>query len=431
MLAFEPRIAVIDDKITEVNGIIEKYQREGIGIKYFNAHLINGDDKPNVHFSDLNLIYLDVHFTENIDDYDPTHCAAWIDSLVPEYSFYVLILWSKETDKKDEVLIELAKINRSPFICIAKQKTDFKTDDSWDFEKLEHSIKIELDKYPEIEELAMWKKSILYSSNTIIGHLSKEITPEILNKKLQKIIIGHGGTYLLGADNEKQKREVLFEALDNILISNSKSTRPEQSISEPNKNSLYNIASFPVTDIDSKLNSWFHFKLTEPPLEPNLITPGLISYFSNISLRKNYNIQNDDTVLKYLKNQIDVEESKPKIYDVAVIVSRPCDVAQNKFGKNLKLLSGVLIENPIRDKKSKFKGAIKQPLSIKLYDHLSISKNIVDCALIFDFRYSFSLPPEIYKERFNKLKIFNKELLSEIQVEYGAYSSILGITQVI
>lgn len=431
MLSFEPRIAVIDDKITEVNGIIEKYQKDGIGIKYFNAHLINGDDKPNIHFSDLNLIYLDVHYTENIDDYDPMHCAAWIDSLIPEHSFYVLILWSKETDKKDEVLTELEKINRSPFVCIAKQKTDFKTDNSWDFEKLELSIKSELEKYPEIDELAMWKKSILYSSNTIIGHLSKEITPEILNKKLQKIIIGHGGTYLLGANKETQKREVLFEALDNILISNSKSTRPEQNISEANRDSLYNIASFPVTDIDSKLNSWFHFKLSEPPLEPNLITSGLISYFSNISLRRNYNIQNDDTVLKYLKNQIDVEENKPKIYDVAVIVSRPCDVAQNKFGKNLKLLSGVLVENPIRDKKSKFKAGIKQPLSIKLYDHLSISKGIVDCALIFDFRYSFSLPPEIYKERFDKLKIFNKELLSEIQVEYGAYSSILGITQVI
>ena len=40
MLSFEPRIAVIDDKITEVNGIIEKYQKDGIGIKYFNAHLI-------------------------------------------------------------------------------------------------------------------------------------------------------------------------------------------------------------------------------------------------------------------------------------------------------------------------------------------------------------------------------------------------------
>jgi hypothetical protein len=261
--------------------------------------------------------------------------------------------------------------------------------------------------------------------------LSNNIDNDALRKKLQKIIIGHGGEHLLGSDKASSKREVLFDALDSILSSNSKITRPNQAVSQINKENLYNIPTFPTTDIDSKLNSWFHFKLIESSFEPNFITSGLISYFKNASLKKNYSLLNDENVTKYLKYHLDEQENKPEILDIAVVISRPCDLAQNKFGRNLKLLSGLLIKKPIRNAKDKFKGKDTKPLSIKVYDHLSLSNEETDCALIFDFRYSFALPPEIFEERFEKVKVFNKELLSEIQVEYSSYSSRLGITQII
>ncbi|WP_298421131.1 hypothetical protein [uncultured Kordia sp.] len=113
-----------------------------------------------------------------------------------------------------------------------------------------------------------------------------------------------------------------------------------------------------------------------------------------------------------------------------MIISRPCDIAQNKYGRNLKLLGGLLILNPIR-KKNKLKGKNAMPLSLKIFDHLYLDEERNDCTLIFDFRYAFSLPPNVFHERFNKMKIFNKELLSEIQVEYSSYSNRLGITQII
>lgn len=431
MLSFEPKVVIVDDKYDEISGIIEYYQKSGTGIKYYNANLTDSDPKPSTHLSDLNLIFLDVHFTENLSDYDPTHCAAWIDSLIPENSFYILVLWSKETDKKDEILKELKTINKVPFLFFTEQKTDYQTENSWDFEKLNDSINTKLNCYPELEELSLWKKSILNSSNIVIGHLSNKIDNNELRKKLQKIIIGHGGEQLLGSDKESLKREVLFDALDNILSSNSKITRPNLAISENNKENLYNIPTFPITDIDSKLNSWFHFKLIEDSFEPNFITSGLISYFKNDSLKKNYSLLNDENVIKYLKYHLDEQENKPEIEEIAVIISRPCDLAQNKFGRNLKLLSGLLIKKPKRNNKNKFKEKDKRPLSIKVYDHLSLSDEEKDCALIFDFRYAFSLPPAIFEERFEKIKVFNKELLSEIQVEYSSYSSRLGITQII
>lgn len=430
MLSFEPNIVFVDDKEEQVNGIIQLYRNEGAGVKFYNADLVDGDSKPETQFTNVNLVYLDLYYK---NEFEIDLCLGWIDSIIPKNSFYILVIWSKDTHHSEEIITGLEEIGKKPFTTFTETKNEeYKNEDnSFKWNELKEKINAELEAIPEIEELTIWKKSILNSSNIVIGHLSKNIDADALRKKLQKIIIGHGGTYLLGADKESRKREVLFDALDDILTSNSKITRPNQSISQTNRNSLYNILGFPITDIDSKLNSWFHFKLIENTIEPNFITSGLISYFKNLSLRKNYSLQNDKIVVTYLKRQIEAEENKPKLYDISVIVSRPCDIAQNKFGRNLKLLSGTLIINPIRDNKNKFRGNNTRPLSLKLYDHLSLSDSETDCTIIFDFRYAFSLPPDIFEERFEKIKVFNKELLSEIQVEYSAYSSRLGITQII
>lgn len=431
MISFEPRVVVVDDKIDEVIGILENYREEGIGVKYYNAHLGDPTPKPVKPFSDLNLIFLDIHYTDNSQDYDPSICAGWIDSLISENAFYILVIWSKETDKTNEILNEIRLVNKEPFLCLEEQKTEyFAEEGGFDFSRLTDRINERLAQYPQLEEVSIWKTSVQNSTNKIIGHLVKNADSEALTKKLQKIVIGHGGHYLIGKDREIEKRNVLFDALDSILASNSKLTRPEVEISELNKDSLYNIPKFPETDVDSRLNSWFHFKLIDPS-ESDLLIPGLISYIGHESLKKNYNISEDDGIQKFLPFQFNgIGEGNTQIEDICILISRPCDIAQNKFGRNLKFLSGILIKNPIRKENNDLK-TNKAPVSVKVYDHLSISDEFNDCAMVFDFRYAFSLPPDIFKERFTKFKIFNKELLSEIQVEYSSYSSRLGITQII
>lgn len=433
MLSFEPNIVFIDDKPEEVKGIIELYREEGFGVKYFKADPFEGDDPPRNVFTNVNLIYLDLYYSDN---FDAEICAGWIDSLVPKNSFYILVIWSRDTQHEEDVLKELSVLDKTPFAVFCETKNDDyrNLDNSFNWETLKQKIDLELSKSPELIELAFWKKSIVHSSNTIIGHLTKDIkleeNPKDLEKKLKKIILGHGGTYLLGEGDAIKKREVLLEALDNILNSNSKSTRPIQEISEENKESLYQIEEFPVVETDSKLNSWFHFKLKDYQDSDDSIQPGLISYFNNPSLRKNYTLLTDPTISKYLHFQKEDAENEIDLIDIAMVISRPCDIAQNKFGRNLKLLSGLLITNPVRNR-NKFKGKDTKPVSIKVYDHLYFNTDLKDCTIIFDFRYIFSLPPDIFHERFNKFKSFNKELLSELQVEYSAYSSRLGITQII
>ena len=93
----------------------------------------------------------------------------------------------------------------------------------------------------------------------------------------------------------------------------------------------------------------------------------------------------------------------------------------------------MLVKNPCRKEnpKKEFKKGSSNLISVKLYDHLQFSEEENDIAIIFDYRYVFSVPEKMFIDKFENIKVFNKELLSEIQVEYSSYSSRLGITQII
>ena len=428
MLSFEPNIVFIDDKKEEVNGLVVKYQEKGLGTKYYDANLVDGDDKPTSPFSDVNLIFLDLYYN---DKFDVELCSGWIESIIPQNAFYILIIWSKDTQHTEDVIEDLTILEIKPFSCISIQKdNDYKNEDrSWNFEKLYITIKEELNKTPELQELALWKKNVITSSNKIIGHLSKDTDSDILNKKLQKIIIAQGGTRLESNNKFDQKRDALFEALDKILVSNTKFTRPKQNITDENKNVLYNIPEKIQADIDYKLNSWFHFNVHDV-IQDDSIHTGLISVNKNKRLAKLYSIKDDPKLEPKLRNQIDSVATE--IVDIVVVLSRSCDIAQNKIGKNVKLLCGININKPVRNNKGKiFKD--KLPDSCKFYDYLYFDDIDNDVAMIFDFRYVFSVPIEYFnnKKRFGKIKIFNKEFISELQVEYANYSSRLGVTKII
>lgn len=435
MLSVEPNIFFIDDKKEDVDVLIELYRNEGFGVKYYNADLIEGDSVPDENsFSNANLLFLDIYYNSE-RQLDKEKCAEWVSGIIPENSFYILVIWSQDTDEAEEVITEIVNENRPPFITIIKQKSDYQIKEGWDFDKLRVDIDTEIGSIPEIEELAIWKKSINNARNLVIGHLSRKTTSEELRSKLQKIIVGHGGTYLISTNDNDFKREILFDALDSVLISNTKSLLPKANISEANNKNLYSIPKNIQGKIDTKLNSWFHFKLQKEPLNQEIIKPGIICNFNDDSLQKLYALIKDDNIEEFLKHQItesEKKDSQTKLIDIVLLISRPCDIAQNKYGRNLKLMSGLLIKKPARkdNPKKVFKTGNKYD-SIKLFDHLSYNESENDIALIFDFRYVFSIPENDFINKFENVKIFNKELLSEIQVEYSSYSSRLGITQII
>lgn len=429
MISFEPNIVVIDDKYDEIAGIVRYYHSNGSGCKFFNADIVDGDNMPETNYSDVNLVFLDL-FLEG-DKFDAEQCSNWVKSLIPEKSFYLLIIWSKDPSHADEVMAKLQIANRLPFTLFVENKTDYPSanDEKYNFDELFRKLNHVFNDIPALGEMAIWKKNVKFSSNQVIGSLTKTIDPEAFNNKLKKIIISHGGASIKISTDNNRKRSILFDALDSVLISNPNIF--QDAISEINNENLYDLQNVINPAIDKELNSWFHFKLNNEIVK-GFIIPGLIAYNNHTLFRKIYSIQDDPKLEKLFLKQ---NEENVVIQDVVLVMSRPCDIAQNKFGKNIKLLSGIILKNAFRHPTGKNKGEIyfndKLPDSIKKYEHLYFNDIDNDITILFDFRYSFSVPEKIFNEKFENLKIFNKELLSEMQVEYSSYSSRLGITQII
>jgi hypothetical protein len=426
MLTFEPNVVVIDDKEKEVTGIIKHFRDHGIGCKYFNA-AFDKDDYPESPFLDVSLIFLDIYYSDNDYDYDPELCSSWVQSIIPERSFYLLVIWTKDQHKAKDILHKLSDIQRIPYSCIIKSKEEYKENGEFKFAQLTEDIEAELKKTPALSEIGIWKRNIKSASNRVIGGLTKDHNPEIFKNKLQKIIISHGGSSIYSSLDSFQKRRILFDALDKVLSSNSGiSDVINFDIEDEN---LYNLTEQQPLVFDRELNSWFHFKLSkESALD--FIYPGLLCRFKEGFWKDTYSVSEDERLRKLLNKQY---LRGVKIESIALLLNRPCDIAQHKFGNNLQLLSGLKIVTPDRkcNPKREFQFEGKIPDSCKFYDHLYFDEKENDVALLFDFRYAFSVPKQKFIDDFDKIKIFNKEVLSEIQVEYASYSSRLGITQII
>ena len=83
----------------------------------------------------------------------------------------------------------------------------------------------------------------------------------------------------------------------------------------------------------------FYFKLNKEPLDQTDIQAGLICEYLDDDLRSLYTLMDDKYINEYLTSQIEeakAENPKTKIVDIVLLMSRPCDIAQDKFGKNLK-----------------------------------------------------------------------------------------------
>lgn len=417
----EPNVIVIDDQENEIIGIVNYYTKYGIGCKFFNSDLIEGDNFPSQHFSDTTIIFLDLYYSDN---FDPEICASWIRHIMKPRSFYILVMWTKDGSKATQVSDILITYKVVPFLTIVKSKTSYKTDNGYDFTELLDNLNNELAKTPSLEEILHWKKAIKYSSNEIIGNITRN--PQNTVNKLKKIIISHGGTSIKESQDNNHKRSILFDALDTVLVSNTKKNLTGE-INDLDAQSLYNLTDVADAEIDKELNSWFHFKL-DSQISQELISPGLIAINNHGFFKRLYSIKDDSKIETLIKKQ---SETDREIVDIVLLISRPCDIAQKKYGKNLKLLSGIYIKTPLRKPNGKLDLVNSPTDSMKIYDHLYLDENSEDITIIFDFRYSFSVPSELFIQRFENIKIFNKELLSEIQVEYSSYSSRLGITQII
>lgn len=418
---FEPNVVIVDDKKNEVQGLIDNYQQKGIGCKYFNADLSDGDSYPDHPMSDVTLLYLDLYYSNA--EFDPELCTSWIRTIIPRGSFYILVLWTKDISLKMRIAERLREFNLNPYLLIAENKENYIISDpeKYSFSSLIESIDGQLKEVAALEEILIWKNALKKTANIVLGSLISDNTEEF-TAKLKKIITGQGGKNIKDCNDPVRKRSVLFEALNSVMASNIPQHDTDYNISENNVANLYNLSEIKTVAIDRKLNSWFHFSLKND-LEGKTY-PGIIAKNNCHLLQNLYSIKDDEIIKRMIAPQYD---QNVVMEDIVVNITRPCDYAQNKFGKNLKLLSGIVLKKPNRKETIKLN---KKPDCILIFDHLFHDEIDDDVTYIFDMRYCFSIPESIFLKKFENIKMFNKELLSEIQVTYGSYVNRPGHTNI-
>ncbi|CCZ80415.1 hypothetical protein [Odoribacter laneus] len=420
---FEPNVVIVDDKKNEVQGLIDYYQQKSVGCKYFNADLYNGDLRPDKTMSDVMLLYLDLFYSGR--EFDPELCTSWVRTIIPPGSFYILVLWTKDISLKTPVIEKLREFNLNPYILITESKEKYIIPQKYDYSSLIKSINEQLEEVSPLEEILIWKNVLKKTANIVLGTLIADNSEEF-TAKLKKIIIGQGGKNIKDSDDPVRKRSVLFEALNSVLASNIPQHDSEYDISEKNKKNLYNLSEPTTVSIDRKLNSWFHFTLKNDLKGKTY--PGIIAKNTCSLLKNFYSIKDDEIVEKVIAHQL---VDTVVIEDIVLNITRPCDYAQNKFGKNLKLLSGIVLKKPVRKENAKKEAKLNRDYDcILILDHLFHDETDDDLTYIFDMRYSFSLPESVFLKKFENIKMFNKELFSEIQVAYGSYVNRPGHTNI-
>ena len=153
MLSIEPSVFFVDDKLNEVKGIIDIYREKGYGVKYFNASAADGDAVPEPNtYHDASLIFLDLYY-DGQRILDEEKCSEWVESIVRKDAFFILVIWSQDTDEAEVVLKEIGNNSRVPFVSIIKQKSDYQNGDGqWDFDKLNRDIETQLNSCSELKE---------------------------------------------------------------------------------------------------------------------------------------------------------------------------------------------------------------------------------------------------------------------------------------
>ncbi|WP_349953152.1 hypothetical protein, partial [Bacteroides finegoldii] len=218
MKYLEPSVVIVDDKKEEVTDIIKYYQKSGIGCKFFNANLYDGDDHPEQNMSDVTLLYLDLYYKEGIEDLDFELPASWVRDIIPPKSFYVLILWTKDPSQAEGVLKELEKHKTKPYLVFTENKGDYinKITGKYDYRRLIDSIEKKISAVPAFEEIQIWKNNIKKTSNIVLGGLICEDANEFTNK-MKRIMVSHGGE-IIKSSPPLCKRSILFEALNENVV---------------------------------------------------------------------------------------------------------------------------------------------------------------------------------------------------------------------
>lgn len=220
-----PQVVLIDDMENEVEAIEKLLSEKGISWSYFDPLNSNHPEEP---LSGIKTVFLDLFYQTSVGEiFDSEVCASWINSMIPKFSNYNLVIWSKDSNKGEELINVLRKINKSPSYHFVAQKSKFISkegylaDDLLKVIKLDFSVKenvvlgeiIELEEEhvlincllkrdPEVFQVRRFPKNLFSGINSSVGTFVSIVT------------ISEPGRNVIEIRNELEDHSEIFDQKD-------------------------------------------------------------------------------------------------------------------------------------------------------------------------------------------------------------------------
>ena len=165
-----PQVAIIDDIPAEVASIEKVLQKLNIGNKYFKVDAVE-PNYPAEPIQTIEIVFLDLFYNTQIAaEFNPYACVDWLQHIIPHGKKYILIIWSKDIQHKDELLQIIKELDAPfPFHVENKLKEEYRTaNNEYNIEKLLNELDIVLEKEIQISYEIYFGQIVLIEEDSVL-----------------------------------------------------------------------------------------------------------------------------------------------------------------------------------------------------------------------------------------------------------------------
>lgn len=411
------KVAVFDDKITEIQGFLKTLSKNRIPYLYYQDEL--GGDLPTEPIKNIRLVILDLELVT--DNLSPSNIVSAIGSrlkkvLAPNTAYF-LIYWSEKEEeyrKYFEATFENGLKDYKPLLMKSMNKIEaLKSDDPVDY--IQNNLLKEFGEISSMHSFLLWESCVNNASGSLTNHLTGIFKKDSYWDKNFKNLLYTLSKSKVGKDlvndlNDKNRLTSAFEFINTTLV---------ETIESEYNNRINEIE---ITGIDQggsgineeekiKLNTSFH--LIKAPDLQHFISGNI--YFKDIDTR-------GEEMLKFNFKEAQLSEIKkkdPKL--VCLDITPTCDYSQRK--NFTRVLFGIsvdkLFRNEIKNGESKYKNCPVFDIGVQ---------NI----LLFDYRHFTTYTKDEFENEFKQKPSFRirNSLLLDIQAHVSNHINRPGVVTI-
>lgn len=425
------KVVVIDDKESEVSGLLRALSAKDIPILYYKGRK---EELPSTPLTGIRIIFLDMKL-EGMDGQTPITIASSLMNLLKKIVSadngpFLIFAWTKENDILEAFTEQLNRIGKdvpNPVHMINMDKVECMIDDEIDYLTVARKLDMKLNELSIFKFFMSWEKIVRNARSEVVGLISSMVEAvevaawrDEANKILYKFAEAQSGVVI--KKNSLSPTHSTMYVLNSILkdcIEKKVSVLTQEYLTTPQETEFSD-------EIKGQINTKINIRdLKEVEVKA---TPGNIyilnNYkelfqYANFLPKRYYDFQRD--FLKLNINRIDEHDDiltllrscRPCLLEITPL----CDYTYDRW-KNARVLVGIMVPRGLINRlKDKAKSVFNSPLLFVNNDLHYFIFNFYNI-IMTDFKILNKLEPN-YQIRV--------DLLSDIQKQYSNHISRGGI----